>query len=294
MSSLLKKLLLLLKNPDVWFFTLILGMGVLYGYPDILKLEPQSVHVWRQTDCTSLAKNYYQNGMNFNHPEIHFLASDGKTSGYCVGEFPILYYAVGGLYHIFGPDEIVFRIFNLLIFFLGLLALYRLLYEVLKDKFWAIGISALLFCSPVIVFYANNFLPNVPAISFVFISWYFFVRYYKSRKVWWLVLSFCFFTTAGLLKITSLLSVIPLGGLLFLELSGLLKRFGYKEKLFTHTKIALGLFLASAFAIFLWYNHAIAYNASHNSTYFSTHTWPLWDLTDAQIDAIIQKKTLNV
>ena len=64
MSSLLKKLLLLLKNPDVCFFTVILGMGLLYGYQDIVKLEPQSVHVWRQTDCTSLAKNYYQNGMN--------------------------------------------------------------------------------------------------------------------------------------------------------------------------------------------------------------------------------------
>ena len=63
--------------------------------------------------------------MDFNHPEIHFLASDGKTSGYCVGEFPILYYAVGGLYHIFGPNETVFRVFNLLIFFLGLFCLVQ-------------------------------------------------------------------------------------------------------------------------------------------------------------------------
>ena len=49
------------------------------------------------------------------------------------------------------------------------------------------------------------------------------------------------------------------------------------------------MFLASAFAIFLWYNHAIAYNTFHDSVYFSTRTWPLWDLTDVQIDSIIQK-----
>ena len=161
MKLLLNKCKLFFKIPDFWFFFLILGMAILYKYPNVLILEPQSTHVWRQTDCASIAKNYYQYGMDFKNPEIHFLGSDEKTSGYCVGEFPIIYYAVAGLYHVFGPYDFIFRLFNLLIFFIGLFALFKVISEVLGDYFWPIGISALFFCSPVIVFYANNFLPNV-------------------------------------------------------------------------------------------------------------------------------------
>lgn len=289
MKLLLNKCKLFFIIPDFWFFLLILGMSILYGYAKIVTLEPQSTHVWRQTDCASIAKNYYQYGMDFKNPEIHFLGSDEKTSGYCVGEFPIIYYAVAGLYHVFGPYDFIFRLFNLLIFFLGLFALFKVISEVLGDSFWAIGISALFFCSPVIVFYANNFLPNVAAISLVFIAWYFFIRFNRSRSLLNLTLSIAFFTGAGLLKITSLLSAIPLFGLLLLEASSVIKYLGYKHAVFTHTKISLGLFLSSALIIYLWYQHAIFYNISHNSVYFSTHTWPLWSLTDIEINAIINK-----
>ena len=48
--------------------------------------------------------------MIFFKPEIHSLVSDDKTSGYAVGEFPIIYYFTAIAYNIFGPKEIILRI----------------------------------------------------------------------------------------------------------------------------------------------------------------------------------------
>ena len=276
----------LLKKADFWFFVLIILMCFLYNYPDIFLLEPQSAHVWRQTDCSSLALNYYQNGMNFFEPEIHFQASDYKNSGYCVGEFPIIYYIVAGLYQIFGPHDYIFRGFNFFIFLSGLFALYRLLSELFRHRFWAIGITALLFTSPVVVFYANNFLSNVPALALVFWAWFFVFRYIKQKQILYLLLGFLFFTIAGLLKITSTISFIPLGGILLAEFLGLHKKWQLKS-FFHHRWLTLFCFLFSAFIIQSWYSYAIAYNGMHSSIYFSTRTWPLWDLSDTEVEQIV-------
>src|SRR3972149_5808757 len=109
------------KNYSSLLFILaLLCVSFFYNYHEIVFKRPQSVHKWRQSDCASIALNYYQNGMDFFHPETHNLTSDGGTTGKCqTSEIPILYYSVAILYTIFGYHDFIFRLVNTLLFFLG-------------------------------------------------------------------------------------------------------------------------------------------------------------------------------
>jgi len=165
------------------FIVLLIGISYYYQYDEILFKRPQSIHYWRQADCASIALNYYQGGMDFFHPQVHNLTSDNFTTGYAsTSEMPILYYSVAVLYHLFGYREFLFRLLNLLIFLTGLFYLYKLFYNLLKQQFWAMVLPILIFTSPVLVYYANNFLSNSAALGVVFIAWYHFMEFYRSKN----------------------------------------------------------------------------------------------------------------
>ena len=105
------------KHAKILFIVLLFAVSFLYKYHQIAFKRPQSIHKWRQSDCASLALNYYQGGMKFFQPETHNLTSDGGTSGKCsTSEIPLLYYSVAVLYKIFGYHDWVYRIFNTLLF----------------------------------------------------------------------------------------------------------------------------------------------------------------------------------
>ena len=70
------------------FPVLALGIFSTFRGPEIFKFQPQSHHQWRQSDCLSLALNYYQFELPFLEPQVHnLLAEEGKS----VSEFPVLY-----------------------------------------------------------------------------------------------------------------------------------------------------------------------------------------------------------
>ena len=146
----------------------------MFQYAEIINLRPQSTHMWRKTDCASFALNYYNDGLNPFTPRMHNELNGGGKS---LGEGTILYYAVALLYVPFGANELVYRVFWLLLFVLGLIALQQIVLIYLQNLFWSVIIPALVFSVPVIAFYAIGFLPNVPSLAFVFIAWYFFVRF---------------------------------------------------------------------------------------------------------------------
>ncbi len=164
------------------FFIGLLGLFFTYSFQDILFLRPQSIHQWRQADCLQIAHNYLTESWNFFSPSIHNYFSDGETSGKTAGVFPLLYFFVAIIWKIFGEHEFIYRIVTLSIFFGGLFALYNLLKKLLQNNFWALTVTFFLFTSPLLVFYSNNFLPNVPAFSFVLIGWYFFTSSTIHKK----------------------------------------------------------------------------------------------------------------
>ena len=270
----------------VLFAALLVGLFFYYHYDDSSFKRPQSVHSWRQSDCASLALNYYQGGMDFFHPILHNLTSDNYTTGYtCTSEMPILYFSVAILYHIFGYHDYIFRLFNLLIFFVGLLYLYKLFYNLVKHQFWAMCLPFLLISSPVLAYYANNFLSNSAALGIVFIGWYHFMEYYKEKDKKYFKRALLFFTLAGLLKVTALLSLGAIIGIYLLEKLAS----NDKGNIFRRGGTQVLAFILSLSIIGTWIAYASYYNNLHSTSYFSTTIFPIWGLSGDQITAVYDK-----
>jgi len=244
---------------------------------------PQSVHIWRQTNSLSLTLNYYQYDLPFFAPEMHNQFCDLGNSGMAVGEFPIIYYAVAKLWKITGPQEWLFRLVQTLILFAGLWCLFQVLYNLFKNWFWAGFTSLLLFTAPMLVFYGPNFLPDGPSLGFVFIAWYFIMKFIKKRNMGSLWLSALFFSLSILLKITSGLSFIAFGGWIIYELL-----FQKKEKrLFSFQLKHFIPFFAVVIVVAAWYLYVKYYNNLHHG-HFSYHgIWPVWKMTQEQYLRII-------
>lgn len=259
---------------NVIFIAVFAFLFYFFGLHKTLFYPAQSVHIWRQTNCLSLTQNYYQHDLPFFSPEMHNQFPNDGESGKSVGEFPIIYFSVAKLWKIFGKQEWIFKLVQNAIFFLGLFALFAGLRRVLKNQFWAGFISLLIFTSPMIVFFGPNFLPDVPALSFVFMAWYFVIKFLDQRKTINLWLTAALFCLACLLKITSAISVFALGGWVVFELIFLKK----EQKIFRfRTRHFLPFFIA-VIPVLLWYWYVDHYNSSHGG-HFSFHgIWPIWDM----------------
>jgi hypothetical protein len=270
------------------FLILLGGISILYNYHEITFKRPQSVHKWRQSDCASIALNYYQGGMNFFKAETHNLTSDGGTSGKsCTSEIPVLYYTVAKLYSVFGYHEYIYRVFNTLLFFIGLLYLFRLLRTLLKDVFWAITLTLLFFTSPVLVFYGNNFLSNSSALAFSFVAWYYFILFLFEGKARWFYISMAVFLMAAAFKVTALFSLFAVSGIFLLELTGL-NNFNEKGKLFNRPlQFIIPVFIV-LIIIGTWIIYAHNYNHKHDCSYFSTTIFPVWDLSRDGIVSVLE------
>ncbi|MGZ3867414.1 MAG: glycosyltransferase family 39 protein, partial [Bacteroidia bacterium] len=199
-------------------------------------------------------------------------------------EAPIVYYFVAVLYKIFGYHEWMFRFLNTLLFFLGLLYLYKLMLLFTKDIFWSAALSLLFFTSPVMVYYGNNFLINTTALSLSMGGWFYFARYLLNREQKLFYFSLIFFFLAALLKVTALFSLICFIGIYVAELLNIKKT---SEKLFPSLIKYLMPIIAVFGIVALWLLTVSNYNKQHDCTYFSTTAFPIWTLESEEIDHII-------
>jgi hypothetical protein len=272
------------------YLVIITVMSLVYDYPETLMKRPQSIHNWRQCDGASIALNYYQEGMHFFKPQTHMLYSDNYSTGYSApSEIPVLYYFVAILYKIFGFHEFIFRAVNLLIFYIGLFYLFRLADTILKDLFYASVVTVLVFSAPVLVYYANNFMPNTVGLSFSMIAWYYFYDYYRSGTTKKFLLSMLFFGLAGTMKITELTGPIIVLVLLVADRLKIIrldlnsgKRFAFK------IVTLLSIFVITG----AWVLYAKHYNGLHQSTQFSTYTFPLWGMSSDEISFTLHKMSV--
>lgn len=260
-------------------------MSFAYKYHQNSFFRPQSVHTWRQTDCASQAYNYFKHDNNFFKPEISLQCSDDFTTGYCAEEFPLIFYFVGILYSIFGFHEYIFRIFSLVLFFIGLFFLYKFTFKILKNYFWSFFLTFLLFTSPVFNFYANNFVTNIQAFSITLVGWFFFFNYCQNKKIIQFVLSIFFFLMAALLKISELFSLFTVAGLLFLELTKFIK-FKENELIFNKKYLSILIVLFSFIIVATWYVFAHYYNIAHNQQYYIFRTGSIFSLSKEKIQTV--------
>jgi len=260
------------------FLVLFIALAVFYDFDRILFEPPQSIHLWRQSDCLSLTLLYGQDHNPFLQPSMHYLGIDG--SGKTMSEFPIIYYLVGNIWAIVGQKIWIYRALVLLLFFFGLLSIHKMVEGVVKNSFAGFFASLILFTSPVLVYYSNNFLMNIPAFSFACMGLYQFFRYRKNGQTSSLVWCCLFYSMAGLLKISSLLSFIPIliiYGLEFFKIPiPITKSFRSDRK---ESTLLLSVFLIP----FLWFKYAAYYNSQHTGGIFLIGILPIWEYNWEQI-----------
>ncbi|MBN8701485.1 MAG: glycosyltransferase family 39 protein [Bacteroidetes bacterium] len=256
----------------------VLYFSILYysGNIELLNQPPVGSHTWRQADCASFAKMYYEHGMNFLEPRVHnYLSNDG----YAAGECPYLYYFIAILYKLFGQHDFIFRGTTLFIFFIGLYNLFLFTYRVTKDQFAALIVPLLLYSIPYINFFSVSFLPDTSALSFTFVGWNFLYKYRetaKNRDIW---IAMFFFSLGILLKANAALSLIAIAALFSLEMVGWVTL--KKENSWFKRMDAIPILFAFLLAA-LWYRYAIYYNQSHFVSFLGTSTWPGWPIWESE------------
>ncbi len=246
------------------------------GYLRLLNHPPDFNHVWRQSDSVSLVKNYHYGGMNFLEPQTHNLLSNGGTSGHATSEMPYLYYLIAGLQHILGEEFWVYRLVWIVILVLGFASLYLLFFGWVESGLISFFASMLIFSSPVVVFYGNSFIPDVPAFCFAISGWVFFFKWHRNPRTLFLWLTAVFFSLAGLLKATAALSFFALAGVWILELLGL--RLGEEGKRVFEKRWKAAIPFAVGFAVVVgWYLWAWRYNQINGTFLFSMQAHPIWE-----------------
>jgi hypothetical protein len=264
-----------MKKRDVFlFFAVILTLSWAYRYGDYVFREPFSIHTWRQSDCASMTQNYYAENLPFLEPKIHAqIAQEGRG----MAEFPVFYYVSAQCWKIFGKNVFWNRFLNCCFVFTGLFFLFKLSLRVLKNNALALIVLVIVFSSPVITFYTNNFMSNAPALASLFIGWYFLYDYYHSGKNWTLVWAFSALVLATLLRSTMMIGYFAIYIVLLFELFNF-KRFGLNNTDFFKNKSqALILGLLSVLIIFSWYFYVNQYNSRYHSGYFLTTIRPIWE-----------------
>lgn len=269
---------------NILFVFIFIILFFLYDLNSSMFEPPQSVHIWRQTNCLSLTLNYHQYDLPLWEPEMHNQFGGGGYSGKAAGEFPIIYYLVAQLWDLFGAHEWIFKLVQVLILFAGLYALFQSLVYILKNQVWAGFVSLMVFTSPMIVFYGPNYLPDVPSLAFIFIAWFYVIRYIEKRTAALLWLSALFFCLAMLLKITAALSFIALGGWVIFEMLFIKK----EQCVFCFRWKHLAPFLLAIIPVAAWYLYVDYYNRV-NQGHISFHgIWPVWNMTSEQFSRIME------
>ncbi len=226
--------------------------------------RPQGVHFWAQADRFSIARNYYDNGLNFLAPQTNYLElSEGKTGV----EFPAIQYLTALIAKPFGARDHLFLIYRTLCFlFLSLGALF--LMKTIKihggNAIQQLLIPVFYILSPVLLFYGFNLLPDVPAFALILVSYYYFETFRLNLNFNAVYYAIAFGFVAAMLKITS--AIFPLAYLFWI----LTYSYGIEKQINRSKIIKIVLFFLASFSIWLGitYYFTIRANALYQSSVF--------------------------
>ena len=132
-----------------------------------LNLPPVGFHLWRQCDTLSVARNFYEQGMNFFEPRVDRC---GAGSGVTGSEFPLVTYLMALGYRAFGYGYWVQRLVVLLLSLIAVAGCFRFTQALLGSTLLAAASSLILVLSPLFVYYSVVAMPDVPMLGFLFLG----------------------------------------------------------------------------------------------------------------------------
>lgn len=250
-------------NGAFWLFVVFMTFFV-YRMDMVAFEKPYGMHQWRQCDAYSMALNYYQEGRSLFDPAIHFL--HGDDSGRAAGEFTGSYWLNAKLWKLVGFYPWTMRWMHMLIWLVGCWCLFAL------GRSWtstrsSLGVVWLVMISPLMVFYGPNYLVNVSALAFVFMSWFLANALIQAPSASFRLRCMLFLTLALsiLFRPTMIIGWIPI---LFAAWI-----FGDRKKWFWRFLFPFLLGMAWVF----WTKY---FNAKSQSPYFLTSIRPIWEVDD--------------
>ncbi|MDF2438810.1 MAG: hypothetical protein K0Q95_3186 [Bacteroidota bacterium] len=185
------------RSVPVLIMFLILLSVVLYH--STIYLFPSFIHAWTQSDRYAIALQFLENGFDLFHPATYNLQTvDGITRV----DFPLNEFIVAILMKITGTTApVVFRLYTLTISIIGMVFLYLLTKRTTGSEIKSWLLVLFVFLSPVYVYYQAGFIPSIPAISSVFVAYYYFFLYREKHLKNHLYLCVLFFLLAALMRL---------------------------------------------------------------------------------------------
>jgi hypothetical protein len=244
------------------YISILIAVFLFIGINKTLSLRPQSVHQWAQCDRASVALNFGEDTYNIFKPRVHNI---GNGSGITGMEFPIINYTVGILYRGFGHLEWIYRFIMMLTISSGLIAAFAIAHQLIKNFIFAASAVLLMYLSPVLVFYTPNFIPDTASLGFIFVAWFYYFKYRNNSRKKYLLLLVLFALLSSLIKITSLISVITMLLISFIEI--LAPMHFDKIKSGRNTKVIYSLFFI-LLATASWYLYSNWLNTKYGSSMF--------------------------
>lgn len=199
-------------------------------------------HSWRQADTAAMARNFYENGFDFLHPQIDW---GGNSSGVVESEFPAYPFLVSLFYAVFGPNDAWGRFLSVIFSLFTIYGLYLLVRKYLSNSvaLWSAFIYAII---PLNIYYSRAFMPESAMLMCSVLGIHWFSQWLDEDRLDYFILSCCAVSLAILLKIPTLYLGLPLLYLAWLK---------FGKSTFKTGVLWLFAFLV-LLPVALWYYHA--------------------------------------
>ncbi|GAB2830638.1 ArnT family glycosyltransferase [Ferruginibacter profundus] len=222
-----------------WIIIFLIGAGV----RSTELFHAVDTESWRESDVSTIAKNFYQNHTDILHPQV---AWDGSGPGYTEGEFQLYSYLIAASYKIFGFWEPAGRMISFLFSLATMLVFFRLCRYLLDSKS-AIAAAVFFALSPILFVVSNTVQPESVMFFFYVAAGYSFIRWLDDQSKKYFLLAACCTALALLCKLTAANI-----GILFLLL--LIFKKGWKF-LFKPQVLLLGIIAVLPSVFWYWYSH---------------------------------------
>jgi 4-amino-4-deoxy-L-arabinose transferase-like glycosyltransferase len=250
----------------IWILALALIPRLVHIHAPVI-----GMHAWRQADTAAIARNYYEGGFRFGHPQVDW---GGATNGEIECEFPAYPFAIACLYKLFGPREAAARGLSILGSLVMIAAMYALVRRTDSERtaLWAAFLLAVL---PLSIYYGRTIMPESWMLAFSALGILFLLEWRSTdgiRGTWPLLVSAGLVSAACLLKIPCLYLGLPL---IYVMYSKLGSRFLARWEPWVYAALVLT-------PVAIWYRHAHGILARTGLTFgiweYGSDKWGNWGL----------------
>lgn len=195
---------------DIRFWVLLFFIVRLIG---ITNPPLENSHSWRQAFGLIISRSFFEYSQNIFFPVMDFAFSSIRKM--CI-EFPVINYLHYCLSLVFGYEHWYGRLINLVASSAGLFFFFRLVRYFFQSSFIATA-ATLLLASSIWFSFSRKMMPDTFSISLVFAGLWFGVQYSLRHGPFYLLFFFVFVSTGLLVKIPSILYLIPFSAFLLFK-----------------------------------------------------------------------------